>query len=559
MSSTMGRHRVVSYFKSRMMANSFTRILDLNPKEVFMLKHFALILLVVIGTVLFAVLPALANIVLWPAWVRSYNGPGNRVDEARAMAIDGSGNLVVVTGGSFGVPPTNYDCTTIMYDPTGAQLWTQRYNGPASGADYGWAVTMDVPSNVYVAGYTWNGVNYDYLVIAYNPGGGLWWFATYDGPGSKDDFARDIFVDQAGFVYVTGYSQGGANYDYATIKYAPGGAVVWVSRYAGLGGNDYADALTVDSAGMVYVTGYSAQFPTPPYNLDYATVVYDPAGAQVWVGRYNGPFNGDDKAHDIEIDLNAGWFYVTGEAYFSAPASPDYVTIKYQQGGDQLWVINYDGPAMSTDVARDLELDRAGNIYLTGRSVGPGTADDYASIKYNPAGVTLWVQRYNNPMPNQDDWGQALAIDDNSSEVYVTGWSNQLPGGNSDYVTLKYDLNSGLQISSNRHNGVGNGNDYVFDIVADNTGNFYVIGISTGAGTSEDYCTIKYIQCLCGDANLDGIIDIGDLVHVINHVFYAGPLPLCDTDVNHDGVVDIGDIVFLTNYVFYNGPEPNCM
>jgi M6 family metalloprotease-like protein len=62
----------------------------------------------------------------------------------------------------------------------------------------------------------------------------------------------------------------------------------------------------------------------------------------------------------------------------------------------------------------------------------------------------------------------------------------------------------------------------------------------------------------CGDSNMDGVVDIGDIVFVINYVFYNGPLPIGDSDVNNDGIVDIGDIVYCINYVFYSGTEPAC-
>jgi hypothetical protein len=66
-------------------------------------------------------------------------------------------------------------------------------------------------------------------------------------------------------------------------------------------------------------------------------------------------------------------------------------------------------------------------------------------------------------------------------------------------------------------------------------------------------------DCRLGDVNQDGIIDIGDIVLLINYVFYNGIAPVPDLscgDVNCDGIVDIGDIVYLINYVFYGGTEP---
>lgn len=63
-----------------------------------------------------------------------------------------------------------------------------------------------------------------------------------------------------------------------------------------------------------------------------------------------------------------------------------------------------------------------------------------------------------------------------------------------------------------------------------------------------------------GDANGDGIIDIGDVVYLINYLFKNGtaPNPLQSADSNCDRVVDIGDVVYLINYLFKSGPPPTC-
>lgn len=61
-----------------------------------------------------------------------------------------------------------------------------------------------------------------------------------------------------------------------------------------------------------------------------------------------------------------------------------------------------------------------------------------------------------------------------------------------------------------------------------------------------------------GDANGDGVVDVGDVVYLINYLFKAGtaPNPLGSGDTNCDGTVDIGDVVYLINYLFKQGPRP---
>ena len=99
------------------------------------------------------------------------------------------------------------------------------------------------------------------------------WVARYNGPGNDYDVATSLAVDDAGNVYVTGYSYGSGTFeDYATVKYSSTGVQQWAARYNGPGnGDDIATSLAVDDAGNVYVTGYSYGSGT---DLDYATVKY---------------------------------------------------------------------------------------------------------------------------------------------------------------------------------------------------------------------------------------------------------------------------------------------
>ncbi|MEO0083548.1 MAG: SBBP repeat-containing protein, partial [candidate division WOR-3 bacterium] len=234
------------------------------------------------------------------AWVRRYNGPGNGWDEASAIAVDGSGN-VYVTGYSWG-SGTSYDYATVKYNSQGVEQWVARYNGPGNSDDGARAIAVDGSGNVYVTGSSYGSGTYaDYATIKYNSSGVEQWVARYNGPGNSYDCAYAIAVDGLGNVYVTGYSWGsGTSADYATIKYNSQGVEQWVARYNGPGNSwDEASAIAVDGSGNVYVTGYSYGSGT---SADYATIKYNSSGVEQWVARYNGPGNGGDWASAIAVD-----------------------------------------------------------------------------------------------------------------------------------------------------------------------------------------------------------------------------------------------------------------
>nr|MBA3726504.1 hypothetical protein [Armatimonadota bacterium] len=86
----------------------------------------------------------------------------------------------------------------------------------------------------------------------------------------------------------------------------------------------------------------------------------------------------------------------------------------------------------------------------------------------------------------------ALAVDA-AGNVYVTGFSNGAGGFPNDYATIKYDSN-GNQLWVARYNGPGNSSDGASALAVDAAGNVYVTGTSYGAGTGDDYTTIKYVQ-----------------------------------------------------------------
>lgn len=67
-------------------------------------------------------------------------------------------------------------------------------------------------------------------------------------------------------------------------------------------------------------------------------------------------------------------------------------------------------------------------------------------------------------------------------------------------------------------------------------------------------------ESLCGDANGDGNINVGDAVYVISYIFRGGPAPQPPVagDANCDGKVNVGDAVYVISYIFKGGPAPCC-
>jgi hypothetical protein len=70
--------------------------------------------------------------------------------------------------------------------------------------------------------------------------------------------------------------------------------------------------------------------------------------------------------------------------------------------------------------------------------------------------------------------------------------------------------------------------------------------------------TLQIGDHFCGDANGDGMVNVGDAVWIINYVFKGGapPDPPLLGDANCDGQTNIGDAVYLIANIFSGGPPP---
>jgi DNA-binding beta-propeller fold protein YncE len=274
-------------------------------------------------------------------WVRRYVGPGHGEkqsdDQAYAVAVSPDGNKVFVTGYSNGADSFS-DYATLAYDAnTGRKLWLARYDG-ANMEDFAQAMAVSPDgSKVFVTGYSYGvGSFSDYATVTYDAATGQeLWLSRYDDPAHGFDFAYAVAASPDGTkVFVTGSSDGPdlGSSDYATLAYdGATGEKLWLRRYNGPGnGSDSAYAVAVSpDASEVFVTGFSSGVDDPDFPFDYTTLAYDTsAGGKLWLSWYNGPANHSDLAYDLAVSPDGTKVFVTGSSD-GIDSGSDYATIAY--------------------------------------------------------------------------------------------------------------------------------------------------------------------------------------------------------------------------------------
>jgi hypothetical protein len=227
----------------------------------------------------------------------------------------------------------------------------------------------------------------------------------------------------------------------------------WVARYNNgiTNGTNQAVNLVLDSAGNIYVTGFSQN---SNMQLGYVTIKYAPNGTQLWASRYdstNYP-GAAPKAMALDISNN---IVLTGSA----------MTIKYDSNGNPLWTAPYAGTALA--------IDRDANIYVAGFSQNFGTA------KLSPEGSNVWVETY------VESYGPTVSqsvLVDSSNNVYVSGldsyysfYDNGLLYGPYVYLTtIKYDSNGNQLWKTSEAPGPLATSMHVEGAVLDNLGSLYL-------------------------------------------------------------------------------------
>lgn len=249
-------------------------------------------------------------------------------------------------------------------------------------------------------------------------------------------------------------------------------SLVWESTYHGAIANDEPSVMTLDTAGNVYVTGFTEM---PDGTTDYLTIKYAPNGDTLWTRKYNGIFNGNDRALAIKVDdlgnvFVTGWSQGAGTGYYIA-------TIKYNQNGVQQWLATFTGGSNSVNAGHNLQLDVFGNLYVAGRN-----SSSAIIIKYNSLGVQQWT-RIINASSSIGENRTLIAINPNDGNIIVT-----VGGSNNKIYHLSYlnPSNGNITYQYNPEFGIPK------SLLLDGLGNIYVTSEQGTGSIATRTNTCKY-------------------------------------------------------------------
>ncbi|PYX28072.1 MAG: hypothetical protein DMG80_17315, partial [Acidobacteria bacterium] len=250
----------------------------------------------------------------------------------------------------------NYtDIFVTKMNPTGTGLLYSTFIGGSNG-DQGTAIAVDSAGNVVVAGITW----------------------SFDFP-----------LKNAVTVVLSSY----ANHGFA-LSLTPSGSKLNFSTYLGGVGSDAATGIDVDSAGQVYVAGYtgSSNFPITPghqigpppgnYSNDIFLAQFGRLGKLFYstlIGGNSNGYPGTFGTGPVSVKVNSGHEAILAGAAFAGfpttPGSfqPDYPAYGGSSGfiarlnanGTNFVASSYLGGS-TYDAISQIDLDSTGNIYATG-------------------------------------------------------------------------------------------------------------------------------------------------------------------------------------------------
>ena len=296
-----------------------------------------------------------------------------------------------------------------------------------------------------------------YCVSQVNPE----WVVYYQTAPDDMTQVNSVEADQAGNVYLFGYSQDTLDVNARLFKYNSSGTVIWMRLIADIG--PYAK-MKLDKKSGVYISSrvYGLSFTS-----DYLTLKFDTAGNLKWWSVFNGTGNNIDQPYDFVFDdsLNV---IVTGEGSPYPIFHTAFTTVKLDSSGNEQWSTYSYNPTYQSR-AFSVDVDHQNNIYVSGSS--PDSTGGMLTVKYDGNGTNLWERR---------DGTAGLQMKVSRDFIYSLGFIYQ------SALCIKYDSAGNIifrSVFNQTDTVIANGNYAPQLLLIDSLENIYIAGVqyhSTG-------------------------------------------------------------------------------
>ncbi|MBP7810538.1 MAG: T9SS type A sorting domain-containing protein [Bacteroidia bacterium] len=350
----------------------------------------------------------------------------------------------------------------LSFDLDGIVTTSLSFNTP--NTDQGNAIAIQSDGKILVAGYSYfSANNNDFSVMRYNTNGSL--DNTFDTDGrvsttfgiGTNDQATCIAIQSDGKIVVGGYSNQGGNYDFAVVRYNTNGSLDNTFDTDGrvttvIGADhDYVRGIAIQSDGKIVVTG---DYYVGINNDDIAVVRYNTDGSLDATfgtsGKVTTIMGSDlDGAKSVAIQSDGkivvGGFSIVG-------STQDFAVLRYNTNGSLDVTFDGDGMAITPigtgdDSGSSVALQSDGKIVLGGESV-VGSNDNFAAIRYNTNGSLDATfdgdGKVTTAFGTADDKAKSVAIL-SDGRIVLAGNSNN--GTNNDFAVAVYNSNGSLDVS----------------------------------------------------------------------------------------------------------------
>ncbi len=302
---------------------------------------------------------------------------------------------------------------------------------------------------------------------------------------AETDLSLAVSVDSLGSIYVSGYTDGsleGANAgdsDAFLSKYDASGTLQWIRQF-GTSDRDEGLDVSADELGSIYVSGYTdgSLEGANAGGSDAFISKYDASGTLQWTRQFGTAEL--DRSHGVSAD-RLGNVYVSGQTYGTLeganPSGSDAFISKYDASGTLQWTRQFGTSARHYEFTT-VSADGLGDVYISGRTEDVSGDRDAFFTKYDASGTLQWTRQFGTS--GQDASADVSA--DGLGNVFVSGTTTGALGeshfGDDDAYVAKYDASGTLQWT--RQLGTS-ALDRSFGVSADGLGNVFISGYTRGS------------------------------------------------------------------------------